>query len=188
MSSSARDRLIEAALALIGEKGPRGASTRAIAERAGLNEVTLFRTFGRKDDLIAACIQSLFQRIVGPTGQRPRSDDVVADLEALARDYFGLANSHRHALARLLPELRRNQKLAEAILRDTATPVTASMFGLFAHHQGAGRLRSDADPRELTLAFLGPLLAHAMIGDLLGLPDALDLPAYVARYLDGHRG
>lgn len=188
MASSARDRLIEAALALIGEKGTRGASTRAIAERAGLNEVTLFRTFGRKDDLVAACIQSLFQHILGPTGQRPQSDDVVADLEALASDYFRLTSSHRHALARLLPEVRRNQKLAEAIVRDTASPVTAAMFGLFAHHQKARRLRTDVDPRELTLAFLGPLLAHAMIGDLLGLPDALDLPAYVARYLDGHRG
>jgi len=184
---SARDRLIDSALALIGEKGPRGASTRAIAERAGLNEVTLFRTFGRKDALIAACVQSLFQRILGPTGVRPKSDDLAADLEALATDYFSLTNGHRHALARLLPEIHRNRGLAEAVLRDAAGPVTASIFGLFAHHQAAGRLRTDADPRELALAFLGPLLAHALIGDLLDLPDTLGLPAYVVRYLEGHR-
>jgi len=187
MPDSTSDKLITAAIALIGEKGPRGASTRAIAKRAGVNEVTLFRTFGKKNDLIAACIRHLFERILGPSGERPTSDDIEADLDALARDYFGLTRSHRHALARLLPEIHSNRDLAETIWLNTAAPVTATIFGLFSHHQGAGRLRDDADPRELALAFLGPLLAHAIIGDLLGMPDELELTTYVRRYLDGHR-
>ena len=40
--------LLDAALLVIGERGVKGATTRLIAERAGVNEVTLFRKFGTK--------------------------------------------------------------------------------------------------------------------------------------------
>jgi AcrR family transcriptional regulator len=47
-----RDRLIEAAIRVFAESGFRGATTRRIAEAAGVNEVTLFRLFKTKGALI----------------------------------------------------------------------------------------------------------------------------------------
>ncbi|WP_436664160.1 TetR/AcrR family transcriptional regulator [Alicyclobacillus acidoterrestris] len=46
-----RERIMEAALSMFSEKGYEGSSTRDIAERAGVNEITLFRHFGNKENL-----------------------------------------------------------------------------------------------------------------------------------------
>ena len=47
-----REQLLSAAVEVVTEHGTRGATTRRIAEVAGVNEVTLFRHFGSKDALI----------------------------------------------------------------------------------------------------------------------------------------
>jgi AcrR family transcriptional regulator len=47
-----RQRLLEAAMRVFAESGFRGATTRRIAEAAGVNEVTLFRQFKSKAALI----------------------------------------------------------------------------------------------------------------------------------------
>ena len=50
--SDSRDRIIRAAVDVFAEAGYRGATTRRIAQQAGVNEVTLFRHFGSKEELI----------------------------------------------------------------------------------------------------------------------------------------
>jgi AcrR family transcriptional regulator len=52
-----RHRILLATRELFARKGRRGTTTREIAERAGVNEATLFRHFGNKDALIMACTQ-----------------------------------------------------------------------------------------------------------------------------------
>src|SRR3954468_1259843 len=52
-----RDRILDAAKKVYAQHGFRGATTRLIAIEAGVNEVTLFRTFGSK----AALFESLMQ-------------------------------------------------------------------------------------------------------------------------------
>ncbi len=52
-----RQRLLEAARNEFGDKGIEAATTRGIAERAGCNEVTLFRHFESKQKLLAAVVQ-----------------------------------------------------------------------------------------------------------------------------------
>ena len=53
---SVRDQLLEAAAQLYAKAGYRGATTRRIAIKAGVNEITLFRHFGSKDALIREAI------------------------------------------------------------------------------------------------------------------------------------
>lgn len=53
-----RDRIIDAAKKVYAQHGFRGATTRLIAIEAGVNEVTLFRTFGSKAALFEALMQS----------------------------------------------------------------------------------------------------------------------------------
>lgn len=51
-----REKLLTAASRVYAEVGFRGATTRRIAEEAGVNEVTLFRLFGSKAQLLAEAI------------------------------------------------------------------------------------------------------------------------------------
>src|SRR3954464_13030118 len=52
-----RERILEAAGRVYAKHGFRGATTRLIAAEAGVNEVTLFRTFGSKGALLEAVLE-----------------------------------------------------------------------------------------------------------------------------------
>src|SRR5439155_13087657 len=53
-----RQRILQAAERVYAQHGFRGATTRLIAIEAGVNEVTLFRTFGSKAALFEALMQA----------------------------------------------------------------------------------------------------------------------------------
>jgi AcrR family transcriptional regulator len=53
-----RERILDAAKKVYAQYGFRGATTRLIAIEAGVNEVTLFRTFGSKAALFEALMQA----------------------------------------------------------------------------------------------------------------------------------
>lgn len=54
-----RDRILDAAIRVFAETGYRGATTRRIAQVADVNEVTLFRNFGSKEELLQLAVQQL---------------------------------------------------------------------------------------------------------------------------------
>ena len=58
-AAPARDRLLAAAKLVFARDGLQGATTRAIAKEARVNEVTLFRHFQNKDRLLAEVMQSV---------------------------------------------------------------------------------------------------------------------------------
>jgi AcrR family transcriptional regulator len=53
-----KKQLLDATLKLISEKGYQGATTREIAQEAGVTELTLFRHFGTKERLFEALLRS----------------------------------------------------------------------------------------------------------------------------------
>src|SRR6187549_3511551 len=52
-----KTKILDAAVQVYAQFGFRGATTRLIAQAAGVNEVTLFRTFGSKESLIGEAIR-----------------------------------------------------------------------------------------------------------------------------------
>ena len=59
-----REQLLQAALKVYSTAGTRGATTRRIAQEAGVNEVTLFRHFGSKDALLRDAVLGVYDRSV----------------------------------------------------------------------------------------------------------------------------
>lgn len=55
---SSRDRVLVAATAVFAARGYRGASTKRIADRAGVNQATLFRIFNSKRELYLKVLES----------------------------------------------------------------------------------------------------------------------------------
>ena len=58
LRSATQARLLEAAARVFARHGAAGATTRRIAEEAGVNEVTLFRHFGSKGALLDAAVHA----------------------------------------------------------------------------------------------------------------------------------
>ncbi|MDP6778629.1 MAG: helix-turn-helix domain-containing protein, partial [Candidatus Latescibacteria bacterium] len=57
-----RTQIIEVAMDLFARKGFKGATTRAIAEAAGVSEAIIFRHFATKEDLYDAIIEHTIER------------------------------------------------------------------------------------------------------------------------------
>jgi len=78
--------LLEAAVQLIGETGPRGFTLREAARRAGVSHNAPYRHFRDRDDLLAAVAQDGFERL---TGAMARAAPKAGPLNRLRRS--GLA-------------------------------------------------------------------------------------------------
>ena len=146
---STKARLIEAALDLFAEKGVTETTTKAVAERAQVNEVTLFRNFGNKYRLLLAVLDdsAVFAKLIHALVEQANHKDNVADFlqeyaqeslktlekaPALVRSIVGEAGNYpvenRLALGKGLSEANRYVAgyLEEAIskqgLSSTLTP------------------------------------------------------------------
>src|SRR5699024_10380853 len=113
-----RDRIIRAAIELVDEKGYKGATTRAIAERAEVNEVTLFRQFGNKQGILDAAIEkySYFDMIDNIMNHDVKWD-LEKDLRMLSSRYQEIVESKRKIILISLREEGRFPELDEAIAK-----------------------------------------------------------------------
>lgn len=116
MKENTRDRIIRAAIELVDEKGYKGATTRAIAERAEVNEVTLFRNFGNKKGILDAAIEkySFFDEI-SEIMKKNIVWDLEKDLQMLSEQYQRIITSKRQIILISLREEGRFPELDEAI-------------------------------------------------------------------------
>jgi len=158
-----RQRLLEAARAEFGDKGIEAATTRGIAERAGCNEVTLFRHFESKQKLLAAVVQDTsteFLTLCECGGGF--SGDLLDDLTAFARVYNASMERCEGMARAMIGESRRRPTLAKELIGNVLGPFHSSIAAYLEQHRQAGRVRADLD----TMAF-AEVLTSALMGGLL---------------------
>ena len=80
-----RSRIIQAASQLFSEKGFAGTTTRAIAELAKVNEVTIFRHFGTKDKLAREIMDQFGGMAIAGELENTFSGDFRQDLMMIGR-------------------------------------------------------------------------------------------------------
>ena len=105
--------MFDAALKVLAERGYAGATTRRIADAAGVNEVTLFRRFGDKRQLILAAIGADIDRFAndGLTATGNLEADLIRVVE-----YYSDIYQHRDGLVgTLLLEGARSPDVAALI-------------------------------------------------------------------------
>ena len=168
-----RTRLIEATLSVAREVGYAHASTRAIAQAAGVAEGTIYRHFPDKASLFFAAVRESNGPVVAWVTTLPeRAGEGTVDgnlTEAAAR----LATLRDQIMPLELaiaadPELaaQRQRILAEAGTSLPGPPDAVAAY--LAAEQRLGRVRPEIDPREaaiLLLAALFGLAANLSIGD-----------------------
>ena len=63
MVSQTEQKFLDAALEIFAEKGYKGATTRIIAQKAGVSELTLFRKFKTKENLFNAVLTHNIEKV-----------------------------------------------------------------------------------------------------------------------------
>jgi len=88
-SEHTKERLLEATLELMSERGYLGATTREIAQRAGVSELTLFRKFGKKEKLFEELLKThTFLPVLMDTILEVADLEPVEALETIATRYL----------------------------------------------------------------------------------------------------
>lgn len=108
-----RQKLLEAAARVFAESGFRGATTRRIAEAAGVNEVTLFRLFGNKSHLLSEAMQCLHHELKVELPEDP--GDVEAELLQWAEAHLQAMRDMRPMIRRTMAELEEHPAMREVV-------------------------------------------------------------------------
>jgi AcrR family transcriptional regulator len=161
--SEVREALLKSTVKLFAEGGTKAASTRRIAKEAGVNEVTLFRHFGKKEDLICSAMRWFAeQNSVEPLPAEPRHPERelidwcrqqhhrMYQLRTLIRTCMAdhLEHPHRNSPTLKLP-VQINNELFEYLLRvRSAGLATGTWDARSAANMLMGALFSDAMGRD----------------------------------------
>jgi AcrR family transcriptional regulator len=164
-----RQRVVEAAIALLTRGGRDAVTTRAVADAAGLQPPAIYRLFGDKEGLLDAVAEYGFTAFLATKHVDPDPEDAVEDLKAgwdVAIE-FGLANPALFTLMYTEPARTGSAafKAGMAILRGRVRRLAA-----------AGRLRLDEELAAQTIH----AMARGAVLTWLSLPEETRSPALLA--------
>lgn len=180
--------ILNAVLRVLTQKGLKGATTRAIALEAGVNEVTLFRRYGNKTGLIHAAILSragtVQQNAVQYTG------NLEADLLHLTREYLYALETVGPVVRVMVTEFPQHPELSSVL--DGPRLLFRAIAELLTRYQQAGQLQPEPIGTLLP-AFIGPLVLPYLLPGVVPLilgenMPPLDPAEHVTRFLHGRKG
>lgn len=181
------DKILDSAAQLFAERGYAATTTRAISERAGVNEVTLFRRFDNKAGVLQALATRFSAAMAGyAAASLPEPGDTRGTLEALARLEVETAVRDGGVAMRLAFEARTVPEVA-ALLGEGPAENLAGLAEYFASRQAAGDLRADLDSRLMAEAFFALTSTLVMTRQLLGhagAPEELENDTMLAQLME----
>ncbi|MBW4616239.1 MAG: TetR/AcrR family transcriptional regulator [Desmonostoc vinosum HA7617-LM4] len=159
-SSLTRVRLIEAASQIFACLGVQGATTREIARVAGLNEVTLFRHFASKEQLLGAVIENALALQIEVFSQPEAwTQDLSVDLRRYAQLYNNMLEAQEDLIRTFIGEAKRHPQAAKQVIQEAAKPLGDKLLAYLQSSQKQGVVRSDIDLLPAVDMFTGMLLA-----------------------------
>jgi AcrR family transcriptional regulator len=163
--TKAKTAVLAAASIVIREEGPRSATLKNIATRAGITEPAIFRHFEGVDGLFGG-LYTVFERIHARSFDALGSDELhgvaklraaaanIAECLALSRDFSYILVYGRHVF-RGYPDLKA--KVSERDVRGETLVLDCVNEGI-----KSGDLRSDLDPVSVATTLIGSLYVTAI--------------------------
>jgi len=150
----ARARLIESAQELMWERGYTGTSPRAIQERAGVGQGSMYHHFTGKADLARTAIETTAEQML--PGSRRHLDGPGSPLDRLRAYLLAEADALRGCrLGRLVQD---KEVVTDPSLRTPIDEVfsgaVARMAEVLREGQEQGEVRADVDPYQVALTLM----------------------------------
>jgi AcrR family transcriptional regulator len=169
-----RQRILQAAAEIMAERGYARATTRLIAEAAGVNEVTLFRHFGSKRNLLSEVI-SQHSALPGLKNmiESQLTGDYRQDLIRLGTVFFKAITERKEALRLMLCEARELPEVREVVVQipDQLREVLMQYFQV---QMEAGQVK-QMRPELMAQAFLGMFFSYGIASEMLASQIASDV-------------
>jgi len=180
MTAATRENILDAALELISSKGYLGASTREIAQMAGVAEVTLFRYFASKESLFAEVLRSFSSIPVLPE-LMPHLESMSYEeaLEALAFRFLGYFEANRDWIRVLSCEAGYAPEEMKDVYGDFSKQLFAVLTEFFADVGERGGIRPDLGTEHIARAFHSMVFGLFQIEGLRGVKTDL-----ASKYVD----
>src|SRR3954471_4278721 len=163
-SPPTRERLLGAAARVFARDGLTGATTRAIAREAGVNEVTLFRHFRTKQRLLDAVVQENFGTQPGrapETAPHP-SSDLRADLLQHARRYDRMLQKNLPLIRTMIGEIHHHGEHERKVFKAIFRPLRQALIERLEAARREHALRREVDPVILSDLFGGMIFTGVL--------------------------
>jgi len=183
LTKSTRDKIMEATLELANEKGYRGATTKKIADRAGVNEVTIFRHFGSKKGIVEAIVEKYgYVAELEETFRKKITWDIETDLKMLVREYFQLVEKKRHVILLSIKEAGTFPELDALMNRipETYIALLVSYFKTMIDKQKIKRI----DPIAAATNFIFMNFGYFMLQTRMQTDDLYPLDTFIERNVE----
>jgi AcrR family transcriptional regulator len=177
-----RQKILNAATELYAETGFRGTTTRQIAQRAGVNEVTLFRHFGSKTALLHEAIRCACATS-GPSALPEAPTDPRGELLAWARLHWEELWSRRSVIRTAMGEIEEHPEL---LPRESSATACAGrdLAAYIERLRVAGLARAEFATPAAAMTLMGALFADAMSRDIMPFAYRLEPMEAIAEYVD----
>jgi len=178
-----RKQILDAAAAVFAEKGFHRATTKEIAETAGVSEGTIYNYFASKADLLIgimtrlAELENLDQELVDAL-----QSDARDFLIAIFRQRMGLVQQKDETIQAIMPEILVNPALCERFRQQFLQPTTTLFEQYIQTRIELGHIRPLNVPlavRAVQAMFVG-LLVLRILGDETLLSGWDELPEVLA--------
>ncbi|MBV8176830.1 MAG: TetR/AcrR family transcriptional regulator [Verrucomicrobia bacterium] len=179
-----RERLLDAAAQTFSRDGIQGATTREIARGAGVNEVTLFRHFKSKEQLLRAVLQRGLAAEVAVMDQHSSwKEDLRGSMERYARHYYSHLEKKEGLARAFTAEANVLPKSIQTMIADVIRPVRERLIAIMADAQRAGVVRDDLNVECALDAFKNTLYA-ALLRQGAYFPRNYSTDAYIQTIVD----
>jgi len=187
-SISTKERIVDEAMRLFGEKGYKGASITQIEAASGLSPGAggLYRHFKSKEELLAAGVQRHLERLDALRDVRQVFNsfgDLHNQLAITARYFLAELDSQTELLQILVSERRQQPQL----LGKAVDELIASTYQSFADwlRQAVGDSLSEEAALTVANLALGSLLSSRLLRNVIGVEAlAIDDDAIIPTWVD----
>ena len=180
-----RNRIIKAAANILSKRGYARATTRAIAKAAGVNEVTIFRHFGNKRNLLSEIIQqhSALPNLTHII-ENQLTGDYRLDLIHLATVFTRVITERKEALRLMLCEANELPEVQEIVVK-VPDQLRKVLTRYFQKQMGAGVIRR-MNPEVMAQGFLGMFFSYGIAREILDSKIAPEVPqeAIISEFVD----
>jgi AcrR family transcriptional regulator len=160
-----RVRIMQAASTLFTKKGFAGTTTRAIAELAGVNEVTLFRHFGTKEKLAKAIMDEFGGLSIAEDLERHFSGNYGQDLTLIGQVMMKVMAERSDAIRMAICEAGNFPEFQQ-IVAENPRQLRRMLARYFERQMDAGLIHTG-HPEALAQVFLGMFFSYSVLQSFL---------------------